>query len=242
MSRSLLDLHVGGLSQPVDVAPDRELLAQLLPDLVLHVLVADVALGAPAGDLHDDELSASARAGQREHRQHRARVRLADRLGVGLGQLVDRHVLRLALRRLVVVEPLQRVEGRARSTRLPDRVGLGPRAVDLDRVDVGHEQDVARLHLGRLHPLYLDDVVAERRLHRIRDHAGLERERHPLELGHHHAAAEPVERAALLARAGVLREALGGRGEVGAVPERQDDRVRLRPGARLGLGRRAAAR
>ena len=47
---------------------------------------------------------------------------------------------------------------RAAEHQRPDRVGQRPRAVDVDRVDLGDEQDVPRLDLARLHPLDLDDV------------------------------------------------------------------------------------
>ena len=57
----------------------------------------------------------------------------------------------------------------------------------MGRVDLRHDEDVPRLDLAGLDPLDLDDVVAEGRLHRIGDDAGLERERHPLELRHHDA-------------------------------------------------------
>ncbi len=59
--------------------------------------------------------------------------------------------------------------------------------------DLRHDQNVPGLDLARLYPLHLDHVVAEWRLDRIGDHAGLERERDPLELGHHCSTPEPVE-------------------------------------------------
>jgi hypothetical protein len=75
---------------------------------------------------------------------------------------------------------------------------------------------VARLDFGRLHPLYLDDVIAERGFHRIRDDPRLEPKSHPLEFRHHDATAEPVERAALVLRSRILREPACRGGEVGS--------------------------
>jgi hypothetical protein len=95
-SRPAPDVHVRPLPQPVEVPPDRQLLAQLLADAVLDVLVADVALGAAGGHLEHDELVAPAGTREGEHRQHRAGVGIGDDLGVVLGELVGRHVLRRA--------------------------------------------------------------------------------------------------------------------------------------------------
>ena len=62
---------------------------------------------------------------------------------------------------------------------------------------------------------HLDDVDAERGLHQVADLAGLHGERHLLEFGHHAAAAEVVEVAAVHVVGVVLGILLGQRGEVG---------------------------
>src|SRR5882724_12917818 len=53
------DVDVGGLAEAIQVPADGELLTELLPDLVLHVLVLDVTGGPPGSHLQHDELLAS---------------------------------------------------------------------------------------------------------------------------------------------------------------------------------------
>src|SRR6476469_8147620 len=78
------DIHVRRPPQSVDVALDRELLAELVADAVAHVLEPDVSRWPAAGHLHHDELGPGSGAGQLEHRRDRPGVGLAERLGIRL--------------------------------------------------------------------------------------------------------------------------------------------------------------
>ena len=113
----------------------------------------------------------------------------------------------------------------------PNRLETGP--CDMGRVDIGHQENVPGLNLGGLNPLHLNDVEAERRLHRVGDDSGLQSKRHPLKLGNHHPPAEPVQGASLLLGAWVLREAPGRGRKVGPTAKLQDDGIGVGLGAGL---------
>src|SRR4051812_16172553 len=105
------DLDVRRLAQPVEITPDGELLAQLVPDAVLHILVPDLTLRPAISHLEHDELVLTTGALHGEDRQHGTRVRIRDGLAVGFRELRNRHRLCLAFGRAVMVEPLERIEG-----------------------------------------------------------------------------------------------------------------------------------
>src|SRR4051812_28914238 len=105
------NVDVRRLTQPVEIMPDGELLAQLIPDVVLHVLVPDLTLGPAVSHLEHNELLLTARPLHAENRQHCTRVRIRDDLAISFRQLRDRHRLRVAFGRAVMIEPLQRIEG-----------------------------------------------------------------------------------------------------------------------------------
>src|SRR5207248_3496682 len=101
------------------------------------------------------------------------------------------------------------------------------------RVDLRTNEDVARLHLGRLRAVDANDVEAVRRLDDRADAADGERERHVLERAQHHAAAEPPEVAAQLLRSGIHRFAARDLLEVAALQQLDEQRLGLRARRRL---------
>ena len=92
-----------------------------------------------------------------------------------------------------------------------------------------------------MHALDLDEVKPEAALDWVRDFPRPQSERRQLERLDHHAAAEPAQLAAQVARPAVVGGAPGGRGEVGAGAQRHQDRLRLlarvRPRCGIRFGR-----
>src|SRR5919112_1617446 len=100
------DLDVGGPAQVVEIAADGELLAQLVPDSVAHVLVLDLAFGPAVGDLENHKLLAVSRPRHGKYRQDGARAGITHGLRVVLGKFGHRDVPRLPFGRPIMIQPL----------------------------------------------------------------------------------------------------------------------------------------
>src|SRR2546425_7985350 len=221
------DVDVRGATQQVEMVLDGELLAQAVPDAILHLVEPQLALGKALQQLEHHEPRPPRSGGDFEHRLQPGNGVLTDRLlviGRQLGQ--GEGVSQLGLARVGVATG-QRVERRAVGERVVHRIGLTPGDGDLRRGNGGLDQDVARQDLRRLRALHLNDVEAELGAHHVGDGARPQAERDVLELLDHHAAAEPPQRAALLPRDAVRRVLLRYVGKPGPAgpPQRRDEGV-----------------
>src|SRR5882724_1322007 len=169
------DVDVRGATQQVEMVLDGELLAQAVPDAILHLVEPQLALGKALQQLEHHEPRPPRSGGDFEHRFQPGNGVLTDRLlviGRQLGQ--GEGVSQLGLARVGVATG-QRVERRAVGERVVHRIGLAPGDGDLRRGNGGLDQDVARQDLRRLRALHLDDVETELGADDIGDRPGLRR-------------------------------------------------------------------
>ena len=202
---------------------NRQLVAERLTDVELDIVVRELALGMARGDVEHDEFRVRAIRAEGDHRLESQRRIAGDDLLIFRRQLIEGRVFHDLLL-LRVGTPLRECIERcaALGERIVHGVGETMRDADLGGGDLRDDQDMTPEHLGRLRPLDVDDVEAERRLDGLRDLARPHMERPVLELLHHHTTAEPPQLSALRSRCTVAREALGGRREIPAVTQLHD--------------------
>src|SRR2546428_7900942 len=221
------DVDVRGAPQQIEMVLDGELLAQAVPDAILHLVEPQLALGKALQQLEHHEPRPPRSGGDFEHRLQPGNGVLTDRLlviGRQLGQ--GEGVSQLGLARVGVATG-QRVERRAVGERVMHRIGLAPGDGDLRRGNGGLDQDVARQDLRRLRALHLDDVEAELGPYDIGDAARPQTEGDVLDLLDHHPPPEPPQHAPLLPRDAVRRVLLRYVGKPGPAgpPQRRDEGV-----------------
>src|SRR5215218_1360446 len=244
VDRLAADRDVALLAEGVEVAPHTARLGEAGADLLLDLGKSHVAALLDRVDLSDDDLDRNVGVAWDVEHDDLLRLLSLERLLVLLrqpGAREGREQRGLLSTPVVVVLLRKRVERCAGAPSGGYAVALQARSGDVGGVDLGRDEDVARLDLAGIDAIDADDVVAERGLDDGAERSRDERvvaEQVPVELGHHLSTTSPAEITAVHARSRVGGLALGDRLEVGASLDLGEQRLGVHSRTVLRLGGR----